>query len=52
MTEMSTRRRVYGSLACQYATIRLKAKKVSALKYASFWDPEICRNIDIILRSF
>ena len=49
---MSRRHEVYEGLDVLNPTIRLKAKNVSASILTSFWDPEICRKRDIILRSF
>ena len=49
---MSTRRAVYEGPGSDLATIRLKAKNMSALRIRQFSGPRICHRKGIILRSF
>ena len=49
---MSTRRRVYGSLHTGNATIRLKARNMSAHKYPQIQDPGYVRYSGLFLGLF
>ena len=52
MTEMTTRRAVYEGRDTVLATIRLKAKNVSALRNSLNLSPRKCSKYRFILRSF
>ena len=52
MTGISTRRALYGHMYTVLGTIRLKARKVSALRNTSISGPRICPYLGFILRSF